>query len=231
MLLCCAVRSTFGFLFVIKSRHFLAILIFYLYFCTQMITKSAETLNLDVIHLWNDESLKMLYKNFYRALVVFSVQIVSELPVAEEIVQDVFVKIWQKQNTYKNVEVLKAYLYNAVRNESIDHVRHKNVEHGRVEVFERDFRLMQEDDEQAVEQHREELFRRLLLAIEALPPRMRQFFMLTIQGKTSEEIAEEMRVSSHAVKKLRQRGLERLRKELPPEALLLLLAYMDGSIL
>ena len=192
-----------------------------------MTIKVAETLNLKVIHQWNDESLEMLYSNFYKALVAFSVQIVDDMSVAEEIVQDIFVKTWQKRNTYKTTATLKAYLYNSVRNESISYMRHKSVERSRIEAFERDFRLMREDDEQAVEQHREEIFRKLLLAIDELPPKLRQLFMLTIQGKTSEDIAEEMNISLHTVKKQRQRGLERLRKELPPDALLMLLMLLD----
>ena len=192
-----------------------------------MTIKVAETLNLKVIHQWNDESLEMLYSNFYKALVAFSVQIVDDMSVAEEIVQDIFVKTWQKRNTYKTTATLKAYLYNSVRNESISYMRHKSVERSRIEAFERDFRLMREDDEQSVEQHREEIFRMLLLAIDELPPKLRQLFMLTIQGKTSEDIAEEMNISLHTVKKQRQRGLERLRKELPPDALLMLLMLLD----
>ena len=191
-----------------------------------MTIKVAETLNLKVIHQWNDESLEMLYSNFYKALVAFSVQIVDDMSVAEEIVQDIFVKTWQKRNTYKTTATLKAYLYNSVRNESISYMRHKSVERSRIEAFERDFRLMREDDEQSVEQHREEIFRKLLLAIDELPPKLRQLFMLTIQGKTSEDIAEEMNISLHTVKKQRQRGLDRLRKELPPDALLMLLMLL-----
>lgn len=195
-----------------------------------MTIKVAEILDLNVIHQWNDDSLEMLYSNFYKALVVFSVQIVSDISVAEEIVQDIFVRTWQKRNTYKSVGTLKAYLYNSVRNKSISYMRHKNVERSRIEAFERDFRLMQEDDEQAVEQHREEMFRKLLLAIDALPPKQRQLFMLTVQGKTSEEIAEEMNISVLTVKKQRQRGLERLRKTLSPNALFTLLMLINGNI-
>lgn len=195
-----------------------------------MAIKVAETLNLDVIHRWNDDSLEMLYRNFYKALVVFSVQVVDKMPVAEEIVQDVFVKTWQKHNTYKTVAALKAYLYNAVRNASISYLRHESVERSRIEALEQSYALMQEDDEQAVEQHREEIFRKLLLAIESLPQKQRQLFMLVIDGKTSEEIAAEMGVTLHAVKKQRQRGLERLRKKLPPGALLMLMILLEGHI-
>ncbi|MBQ7685361.1 MAG: RNA polymerase sigma-70 factor, partial [Bacteroidaceae bacterium] len=180
-------------------------------------------------HQWNDASLTMLYRHFYKALVVFSVQIVGEMTVAEDIVQDIFVKTWQKKNTFISEGTLKAYLYNAVRNESISHCRHQNVEQSRIQAYEREYRLMDADDGHSHEGslHREEAYRQLLIAIEALPPKMRELFLMTIQGKTCEEIAQEMGITLHTVKKQRQRGLERLRKELSPSGLLLLLMLLN----
>ena len=184
-----------------------------------------ETLDLTVIHRWDDDSLDMLYRHFYKALVAFSVCIVGSVEVAEEMVQDTFVKTWQKQHTFKTTGALKAYLYNSIRNESISYVRHQDVERSRIEAYEREFRLMTADAEDADTggRHREEVYRQLLVAIEALPPKLRRLFLLSVKGKTSEEIAEEMGISLHTVKKQRQRGLVRLRKDLAPESLLLLL--------
>ena len=73
---------------------------------------------------------------------------------------------------------------------------------------------------------REELIRQLLLSIDNLPPKQREVFLLSVKGKTSEEIAQEMNISPETVKKQRQRGLKRLREMLPPEAILLLFALM-----
>ena len=73
------------------------------------------------------------------------------------------------------------------------------------------------------EPDREELIRQLLISIDALPPKQRELFLLSIRGKTSEEIAQEMNISPETVKKQRQRGMKRLREMLPPEAILLLL--------
>jgi len=181
---------------------------------------------MEVIHRWDDSSLSMLYKHFYKALVLFSARMVGELKVAEEIVQDTFVNVWQKRNTFQSQGALKAYLYNSVRNGSISHLRHAKVERSRIEAVEREFSEMKTDEDGELVLHREEIYRQLLLAIDALPARQRELFLLSVQGKTSAEIAAELGITPESVKKQRQRGLARLRELLPPEAFLLLLFLM-----
>ena len=186
-------------------------------------TMEQEKIDLTVVHRWDESSLQLLYRHFYKALVAFSNQMVSNLEIAEELVQDAFVSLWQQRNTFKNQGVLKAYLYNSVRNKSITYLRHEQVERNRIESFELDYKLMMGDEEGP---DREELIRQLLLSIDNLPPKQREVFLLSVKGKTSEEIAQEMNISPETVKKQRQRGLKRLREMLPPEAILLLFALM-----
>ena len=182
---------------------------------------------MDVVHRWDDSSLSMLYQHFYKALVSFSTRMVGELKVAEEIVQDTFVNTWQKRNTFHNQGTLKAYLYNSVRNGSISHLRHAKVERSRIEAVEREFTEMKTDEDGELFLHKEEIYRQLLHAIDALPAKQRELFLLSVQGKTSAEIAAEMGITLESVKKQRQRGLARLRELLPPDAFLLLLLLIN----
>ena len=182
-----------------------------------------ESLRLDIVHRWDDASLEMLYRHFYKALVAFSARMVGQTRVAEEIVQDTFVRTWQKRNTFQSTGTLKAYLFNSVRNGSISHLRHARVERARIEAIEREFYEIQTDDQGGIVLHREEIYRLLLQAIESLPARQRELFLLSVQGKSSAEIAAELGLTPESVKKQRQRGLARLRELLPPETFLLLL--------
>ena len=188
---------------------------------------SHGSLWLDAVHRWDDGSLKLLYNHFYRALVVFSDRMVSDLRVAEEIVQDTFLRIWQKRNTFQSAGALKSYLYNSVRNGSISHLRHARVERSRIEAIEREYTEMHIDDNGELLLHREEIYRQLLLAIDQLPARQRELFLLSVQGKTNAEIAAELGISPDSVKKQRQRGLARLRELLPPEVFLMLLFLLE----
>ena len=184
-------------------------------------------LRLEVVHRWDDASLAMLYRHFYRALVVFSDRMVGDRSAAEEIVQDTFFKTWQKRNVFQSPATLKAYLFNSVRNGSISHLRHTKVERSRIDALERDFAEMEVDAQGELVLHREEIYRQILLAIDRLPVRQRELFLLSVQGKTSAEIAAEMGITPESVKKQRQRGLARLRELLPPDAFLLLLFLLS----
>ena len=198
------------------------------YFCRN-IYKIRIAVRSKIIHRYDEEALRMLYRHFYKALIAFACQMVDDVPVAEEIVQDAFCRLWQLRNTFKNENTLKAYLYNTVRNASISHLRHMQVENRRIAEFEREYRLMNPKDESEMEMHREELMRQLLLAIEELPPKQRQLFLMAVKGMTGEEIAREMNISIDGVKKQRQRGIAKLRMMLRPDAFLLLLLLLEKA--
>ena len=186
---------------------------------------TTDSLDLNIVHRGDDSSLQLLYRHFYKALVAFAIQAVETQESAEEIVQDIFVKTWQKHNTFKSTATLKAYLYNGVRNECISHLRRQQTAQERIRQFEKDYHQLQMGTEESMAgslPHREEAIRQLLLAIDSLPPKLRELFLLAIRGKSSEDIAQEMGITLQTVKKQRQRGLERLRKELGKKPMLLL---------
>lgn len=184
---------------------------------------NAETIDLTVIHRWDDDSLKVLYRHFYKALVGYSLQIVGDDTVAEDIVQDTFFATWTKKNIFKTTGTLKAYLYNTVRNESINYMRHQQVEQNHVSKIEQEMEEMHTDDHGELVRHKEELYRQLFQAIDQMPEKHREVFLKIMAGKKNQEIADAMQISINTVKKIRLRGMEKLRNQLNPDALALLI--------
>lgn len=78
---------------------------------------------MDVVHRWDESSLQLLYRHFYKALVAFVHQMVGSVGVAEELVQDAFIRLWQRRNEFESQGSLRAYLYHSVRNACISHLR------------------------------------------------------------------------------------------------------------
>ena len=74
--------------------------------------------------LENDEkAFKELVDAYYTPLCVYSVQFTDSLEVSEDLVQDFFVRFWEKK-LYRTVNgKLKQYLFNSIRNASIDYLR------------------------------------------------------------------------------------------------------------
>lgn len=187
---------------------------------------SANGLNLCDIHRWDDQSMTVLYRTFYQALVGYARQMTNDAAAAEDITQEVLLNAWRRKMTFKTEGTLKAYLFNAVRNESIDHLRHLTVKQDGMVHIKQMYREMQTDDSGEARLHKEEVYRQLFQAIDALPQRQREVFLLSIEGKKNHEIAEAMGVAVLSVNKLRQRGLKTLRSMLSPDAMALLLTLI-----
>ena len=67
----------------------------------------------------------------------------------------------------------------------------------------------------------------LFEAIDSLPKKQREIFLLTMKGKKNSEIAEAMNISVNTVKSQKKSGLEKLRDRLTPESFMLFLFLIN----
>lgn len=179
-----------------------------------------EKVDLSVILRWDEESATMLYKAYYKALYSYARQLAGDAELAKDIVQEVFFRTWKQQNEFKSAGTLRAYLYNAVRNESLNHLEHRRIEQSGALKLKEKLHEMQTDENGETKLHKEEVYRLLFDAIDTLPEKQREIFLLAIKGKKNSEIAEAMNISLNTVKSQKKSGLEKLRNQLSPETLL-----------
>ena len=83
----------------------------------------SKEISIEQINKLDATAFRMLYKTYYKALVCYAIQITGESGAAEDIVQELFSTIWEKQMSFKSLVSFKAYLYNSVRNASIDYLK------------------------------------------------------------------------------------------------------------
>ncbi|MBR1463279.1 MAG: RNA polymerase sigma-70 factor [Prevotella sp.] len=183
-------------------------------------------MTLDDIHQWDNHSLRLLYKDFYKALVAFAIQITADRHISEDIVQEVFFNTWKKKNTFQTVGALKAYLFNSVRNEGINHLRQKQVRSDHLQSIRSEYKEMFLSSDKEEKLYKEEVYRQLFLAIDQLPPKQREIFLQLMKGKKNVEIAQSMGVSINTVKAQKQHGIKALRDKLSPESFVLLLLML-----
>jgi RNA polymerase sigma-70 factor (ECF subfamily) len=141
----------------------------------------------------------------YERLCAFAAHIVGSDAVAEEVVQDTFLQIWRRRERFDASGAIVGYLYRAVRNRAIGHLRHQRVErqwHDRVTAQDASptaavsAHTVQPDEEL----QGTELAGAIERAVAALPPRCREAFLLRRQaGLSYAEIAETMGISSKTV--------------------------------
>ncbi|PLX14641.1 MAG: hypothetical protein C0597_09740, partial [Marinilabiliales bacterium] len=90
-----------------------------------------------------EQIIKQLFDDLFHHLVLSSFKYVNDYEQAEEIVQDVFVKVWQNFEQVKLIKDLKAYLFKAVKNSSLNFLKHIKVR----QKFIQDSEVLAERDE------------------------------------------------------------------------------------
>ena len=171
--------------------------------------------NLNKRHI---SAYKHLYEDYYKALVVYAMDLVSQKEIAEDIVQDLFVSIWEKEMVFISLAAFKSFLYRSVRNASLNHIKHIDVEEKYV------LSLQQNNEpEFDLEVEEEEIYRLLFSTIEKLPPRCHEIFEMHLKGKKNDEIAETLNISLETVKTQKKRAIKFIRENISPFYFLLIL--------
>ncbi|NQU53328.1 MAG: RNA polymerase sigma-70 factor [Bacteroidetes bacterium] len=164
-----------------------------------MIKGIDEKKMIDQLANGNELALKKIIDFFSPKLYVFCLGFVKKHEIAEEIVSDIFVKIWERREKLVEIKNLKSYLYILTRNESISYLRSiKNKQFISIELLD-DFFLegFQSADTEIINT---ESLHKINTVIQNLPPRSKMAFTLAkINGLKYKEIAEIMDISVRTV--------------------------------
>jgi RNA polymerase sigma-70 factor (ECF subfamily) len=136
-------------------------------------------------------------------------------PVAEEIVQDTFVKIWENAGRINIETSIAAYLYTSVRNNSLNHLKHEKIK----KKYEQEEAIAPRPEDSTLEEQVDiTLFRTLLArALIDLPDKCREIFeMAKFEGLAYDEIAGYLEVSEKTVENQMGIALKKLRESLHP---------------
>ena len=155
---------------------------------------------------------KIYLANFYR-LYRFVYEYVQSSEDAENIVQDIFLLLWEKRHIL-NIQIsLTAYLFTLAKNKCIDHLRKKIVSDSYTKEMSINLASLENlnmafSREEDIESFMEE-------ALNKLPERCREIFIKSrIEGKKYKQIADEMGISVHTVDMQIRIALKKLRIEL-----------------
>jgi RNA polymerase sigma-70 factor (ECF subfamily) len=164
------------------------------------------------------EAFQAVFLEYAQVLADIAFAYVKRRSVAQELVQDVFCRLWEQRATLAIRVSLRVYLYAAVRHRALDHLKHQRVttqaseavylpgEHPGMGA------PLPRADELLIEQERLQL---LYAAVEALPERQREVFRLRWEHHLSyAEIAEVTGLSLKGVESARARAIESLQRKL-----------------
>ena len=176
---------------------------------------------IELVTQGDQDALAMLYERYSRAVYSFSLRIVGDAQVAEEILQEVFVRAWQQGGSFQSARgTLITWLLSITHNLSIDEVRRRKRRPQKAESEEPETILAAlPDDGIGVE---EEVWLSSLRvsiqdALQQLPATQREAIELAyFQGLTQREIADTLGEPLGTIKTRMRLGMLKLREQLGP---------------
>ncbi|HAE68706.1 MULTISPECIES: RNA polymerase sigma factor [Sphingobacterium] len=182
---------------------------------------------IDSLKTDGQEGFVAIYRKFYKQLLFFILGYLKENRVAEEIVADVFVKVWERRSDFHTMENLKAFIYISAKNASLNVIRSERSKgiHESLTNYED---LLVDDRDVFSKMIHAELIHSIFIEVGKLPEKQREVFNMTyLEDKTVEEIAEELQMSPTAVYTNRSRAIHTIRTLLGTKNALTLLAFLS----
>jgi RNA polymerase sigma-70 factor (family 1) len=155
--------------------------------------------------------LKDFFYSYYPVLAVFAGKYISDKSVCEDVVQDVFVAFWEKQNVFLNINSFKAYFYTSVRNSCLDYIKHQKVKKRYVDFSKN---LCEESEFFLDEVLKNEAYNVIYREINKLPEMGRKVMLLSMDEHSNEEIAGELNIAVNTVRTHKARSYKVLGKRL-----------------
>jgi RNA polymerase sigma-70 factor (ECF subfamily) len=153
-----------------------------------------------------------LFDKYYMPLCVYSLKYCDSFPLAEDIVQDLFVKLWDEKIYLKFDNAISPYLFKAVKNNTLQLIKKEtkfvfqdieNVVNNLMEEEPLDFATLEEEKKKLFEQ------------VEALPEKSKEVFKaIVLDNMKYKEVAEHLDISVNTVKTHYARALKQLRFKL-----------------
>lgn len=169
-------------------------------------------MNIEIVNHKDKRAWKEFFDSYYGALCNHCFRIVPERSTVEDIVQEVFIKVWDGNVVFENENVLSAYLYRSVTNNALKYLRDTHVEEERLQQWCEAEQDLSEDEFSSVVQ--EEVLRKLRELIDQLPAERRKILLMSMEGMKGEGIAEQLGVSINTVKQQKYRAYKFIKEQL-----------------
>ncbi len=161
----------------------------------------------------DQSAFEELFNIYYTWLHTVAISIVRKKEDAEEIVEDVFLKLWEIRDGFSRIKNLETFLYTATKNKSYDYYKKNSKVH--LVEFEKEWK----DKEQVISPEEAYLYAELLVVLQAavdrLPPKCREVYILIKEkGYSYQKTADVLGISIKTVENHMRAGIQKLREDL-----------------
>ena len=152
----------------------------------------------------------IIYKRHHRTMYLYSLKLLKSSEASSDIVQEVFIKLWECLEYITPDINIKAYLYSMVRNRVINYIRDN-----RTRLI-HNYKIIQEngltEEIRLIEMYEEEAKRKVVEnAMNSLPPQQKMVLQCRFEGKSNVEIAKEHQLSLNTINVHYRLGLKALK--------------------
>lgn len=172
------------------------------------------------LQLGDKSTFDFLFRGYYSGLCSYANTYLKSMDISEEIVQEVFVRLWEKHNKIYIHTSIRAYLYQSVFNSCMNYIRgirSSGFKHVDLEDVSVRNELMSMDlaDAEFSQLFSEEIEKDLENAIRNLPDQCREIFrMCRLENLSYKEISNQLDVSRSTVKTQMSRAMNKLLKQM-----------------
>ncbi|MNJ98082.1 ECF RNA polymerase sigma factor SigW [compost metagenome] len=166
-----------------------------------------------LIRKGSEAAFEKVFKLYFKNLHAYAYTFIKDDIMSEEIVQNVFFRIWEKRDILQIDDSLKAYLYRSVHNESLNYIKHQKVKSS----FQVHYSNQMESSYSDVSDEivAAELETKIQLAINELPQQCRIIFQLSrFEQLKYQQIADQLNISVKTVENQMGKALKVLRLKL-----------------
>lgn len=172
----------------------------------------------------DSQKLESLFHLHYDELCRYAHTIVKDQFEAEDVVQGLFIKLWEKRKSLDVLNNTRAYLYRSTHNESLNAV--KKLNRRTIGVDDQELKLSETNDASSI-LIGEELQERIDVALETLPEKCQEVFRLSrFEQLSYKEIAEQLSISVKTVENHMGKALRLMREGLEDYLPLLLITLL-----
>lgn len=176
----------------------------------------------------DDKAFELLYRQYFVRLCAFANKFVHEPTIAEEIVQEVFLKIWKNRSFLKDINTEKSYLFQAVQNTSFNELAKQKKMDSYQSILKEVYQTKSEFDAHD-SLLAKELQQKINKLIDELPDQCRKIYLLSRnEGLKYKQIAQKLDISIKTVETQISRALKKLRLGLQGYLTLLLISLYSN---
>lgn len=171
-----------------------------------------ETVFIHQLNKGDVQAFELVFHKYYASLCFFANKFIRDEEAAKDVVQEVFIRFYEKEVNFPNLLALKSFLFSCVQNKALNYLEKNNI---RTAIRKKLTQPESEETEYFHYQVEAEIFEQIFATIEELPTECRRIFKMSyIEHLDIPEIMQRLNIAESTIKTQRQRAKKFLRERL-----------------